>query len=181
MDKVAISLFGFWGPETAAGGGRGVSNTDRLLFGGILDINVTDKAEVVVEAYYATQANAAGLTTGSANARWNGVAGYFIYDFTDQWGARVRAEIFEDAGGTQSCASIAGTVNGVGNALVCSAGSAGAQTLWEMTYTLQFKPAPNLITRAEFRYDKSDSNTFQDGVGVGNNQQTLAAEAIFLF
>jgi Putative beta-barrel porin-2, OmpL-like. bbp2 len=176
MDKVAVSLFGFWGPEIAA---RGVSNTDRLLFGGILDVNVTEKAEVVVEAYYANQANAGGA--GTANSRWNGVAGYFIYDFTDQWGARVRAEIFEDAGGTQSCANRVGTPNGLGNALICSAGSTAAQTLWEMTYTLQFKPVPNLITRAEFRYDKSNNNTFQDGAGVGNNQSTLAAEAIFLF
>lgn len=178
MENIAISLFGFWGPELAA---RGVSNTDRVMFGGILDVQVTDKAEVVVEAYYANQANAAGLATGSPNSRWNGVAGYFIYDFTDQWGARLRAEIFEDAGGTQSCGTVLPAANGTGNALLCSAGSAGAQTLWETTFTFQFKPAPNLITRAEFRYDKSDKNTFQDGVGVGNNQSTLAAEAIFLF
>ena len=112
-------------------------------------------------------------------ARWGGVAGYFIYDFTDQWGARVRAEIFDDAAGTQSCVGTAGTL---GNALICSGGAIpGGQTLWEMTYTLQFKPTPNLITRAEFRYDKSDQNTFQDGAGVGNNQSTLAFEGIFLF
>lgn len=55
------------------------------------------------------------------------------------------------------------------------------QTLWETTWTVQYKPVPNLITRAEFRYDKSDRLTFQDGAGVGNNQTTLAAEAIFLF
>ena len=174
MDDVAVSLFGFWGPE----GTRGVSNSDRVMLGGILDVQVTDKAEVVLEGYFGNQANSGA---GGANARWNGVAGYFIYDFTDQWGARVRAEVFEDAAGFFSCANATGTANGAGNALVCAAGSTAAQTLWEMTYTLQFKPAPNLITRAEFRYDKSDQNTFQDGAGVGNNKSTLAFEGIFLF
>ncbi len=182
MNNVAVSLFGFWGPE----GARNVKNSERLLFGGILDVQVTDKAEVVVEAYYANHAN----NLGTLNSRWNGVAGYFIYDFNDQWGARVRAEIFEDASGSQSCA---GTGAGLGNALVCAVPPAtpgtpaaasiipGGQTLWEMTYTLQFKPVPNLITRVEFRYDKSDQKTFQDGVGVSDNQSTLAFEGIFLF
>ena len=54
MENVGISLFGFWGPE----GGRGISNGDLVQFGGILDVQVTDQAEVVVEAYYANQANA---------------------------------------------------------------------------------------------------------------------------
>jgi hypothetical protein len=191
MDNVGVSLFGFWGPE----GPRNIPNSERLLFGGILDVQVTDKAEVVIEAYYGNQANPYGNQAnpgGAATtmARWGGVAGYFIYDFTDQWGARVRAEIFDDAAGTQSCAG----GPPLGNALVCSgaaidaaidAGSdaaiPGGQTLWEMTYTLQFKPVPNLITRAEFRYDKSDQKTFQDGVGFSDNQSTLAVEGIFLF
>ena len=67
-------------------------------------------------------------------------------------------------------------------------GSSGAQdagtfnqTLWETTWTLQYKPVPNLITRAEFRYDKSDRNTFSDGDGVSDSQSTLAGEMIFLF
>lgn len=171
MNNVAVSLFGFWGPE----GARNVQNSDQVQVGGILDVQVMEQAEVVIEAYYANQANPTGA--GSANSRWNGIAGYFIYDFTEQWGARVRSEIFEDAGGTRSCAG------GGGNALACVAGipARQPQTLWEMTYTLQFKPVPNLITRLEFRYDKSNKNTFNDGIGAGNNQSTLAAEAIFLF
>jgi len=39
-----------------------------------------------------------------------------------------------------------------------------------------------VVTRVEFRYDKSDKNTFEDGFGkAGNNQSTLAVEGIFLF
>ncbi len=182
MDNVGISLFGFWGPE----GIRGEKDADRVQVGGILDMQVTDQLELVLEGYYGNQANSrrtfdrgksreeSGITQG-ANARWNGVAGYFIYDFTEQWGLHVRGEVFEDAAGFFSCGG------GGGNAMACPEGAANDQTLWETTWTLQYKPVPNLITRAEFRYDKSDRRTFQDGAGVGNNQSTLAAEAIFLF
>ena len=55
------------------------------------------------------------------------------------------------------------------------------QKLWEGTATLQYKPAPSLITRVEFRYDKSNENTFQSGGRVANHQETLATEVIFLF
>ena len=181
MDNVGISVFGFWGPE----GVRGEKDADRVQIGGIFDVQVTDQLELVFEGYYGNQANSrrtfdrgesredSGITPG-ANARWNGVAGYFIYDFDEQWGLHVRGEVFEDAAGFFSCGG------GGGNAMACPEGD-NAQTLWETTWTVQYKPVPNLITRAEFRYDKSDRLTFQDGAGVGNNQTTLAAEAIFLF
>ena len=180
MDNVGISVFGFWGPE----GVRGEKDADRVQVGGILDVQVTDQLELVFEGYYGNQANSrrtvdrgdrekSGIQPG-ANARWNGVAGYFIYDFDEQWGLHVRGEVFEDAAGYFSCGG------GGGNAMACPKAAAD-QTLWETTWTLQYKPVPNLITRAEFRYDKSDRRTFQDGAGVGNNQTTLAAEAIFLF
>ena len=187
MNNVGISVFGFWGPE----GGRGQKNTDRMQVGGILDVQATDQLELVLEGYYGNQANARrtvddphdGLEPGD-NARWNGVAGYVIYDFNDQWGIRVRGEIFEDKERYFACGGEPGVA---GNALICASNPDGSlavpcgQTLWETTWTLQYKPVPNLITRAEFRYDKSDKLAFQDGSGVGNNQSTLAAEAIFLF
>ena len=60
-------------------------------------------------------------------------------------------------------------------------GGGQRQTLWEGTFTLQYKPAPSLITRAEFRYDKSDHNVFlRDNTGI-NNQQTLGFQVIYLF
>jgi len=187
MDNVGFSLFGFWGPE----GRRGQSGTDRMQIGGIIDVQATDQLELVLEGYYGNQANARrtvddphdGLEPGD-NARWNGVAGYVIYDFNDQWGIRVRGEIFEDKERYFACGGEPGVA---GNALICGSYPDGnlavtcGQTLWETTWTLQYKPVPNIITRAEFRYDKSDQLAFQDGSGVGNNQSTLAAEAIFLF
>jgi len=160
MDWLGLSIFGFWGPE----GVVGAKNADRLLIGGIVTAEVTKQTSLVLEGYYANQANAArtGVATApsGANARWNGIAGYVIHDFDDQWGVRFRGELFEDAQGF-----LTGT----------------PQTLWEGTATLQYKPTPSLITRFEFRYDKSNANSFQYGQRAANNQETLATEVIFLF
>ncbi|MCH8040896.1 MAG: porin [Nitrospinae bacterium] len=155
MDNVGIYLFGFWGAE----GAIGADDSDRVQVGGIVDVQLTDQAEVVVEGYYGNFANAPGLDPG-VNARWDGVAGYLIYDFTDKWGARFRSEVFKDATGF-----FTGT----------------AQTLWEVTSTLQYKPIPSIITRAEFRYDKSDETPFFVGTRAANHQETLGFEVIYLF
>ena len=182
MDNVGVSVFGFWGPEGKKHGQEsGQETADRMQIGGILDVQATDQLELVLEGYYGNQAR-----PGMANARWNGVAGYFIYDLNDQWGLHVRAEVFEDAAGAFSCGDVDalnsdGRNPGSGNAQVCPFGAANDQTLWETTWTLQYKPVPNLITRAEFRYDKSDRNTFDGGDGPTDSQSTLAGEMIFLF
>ena len=112
-----------------------------------------------------------------------------IHDFNDQWSARFRGEIFEDAGGARTCT---GGVNFAGGANTCASGSSGVgvntagaggipQTLWENTFTLQYKPFPSLITRTEFRYDKSDKNVFLYGSRPVNNQETLSFQVIYLF
>jgi hypothetical protein len=112
------------------------------------------------------------------------LAAYLIHDFTDQWSFRFRGEIFEDAGGSRLCT---GTWNNAGGTNTCAgatnttAATPVAQTVWEFTPTLQFKPVPALITRLEFRYDKSDKNVFLYGTQPTNNQETLSFEVIYLF
>lgn len=173
-DRLSMTLYGFWGPEGAVG----ADNADRVLGGSFVSLQATDKLGFVVEAYYANQANSGTTLTAAGNSRWNGVAGYVIYDFTEQWGLRLRGEIFEDAGGTQGCFGVTGIRP---NAGVCFGDVPREQTLWESTVTLQYQPVPSVITRAEFRYDKSDQNTFQLGTRSANHQETLAFEAIYLF
>ena len=125
------------------------------------------------------------------NAQWGGIAGYVIYDFTDALGIRVRTEYFSDGSGFFTCGGEGGDSSS-GNALQCAEewtdayndpdpNYTGAQNLWETTWTLQYKPVEDLITRLEYRYDKSNRRSFWDGAGYGNNQSTLAVEAIFLF
>jgi hypothetical protein len=175
IEEVGLNVYGIVGKESS--NTRSGSGT-RVLIGGYATFQATDQLGFVVEGYYANQENGSAISSGR-NARWDGVAGYVIYDFNDQWGLRFRGEIWEDAGGDQSCL---GTAGSGGNANVCAVSAPIAQTLWENTVTLQYKPAPSLITRLEFRYDKSNQNVFLDGRNtLTNNQQTLAVEAIFLF
>ncbi len=152
MDWLSMSLFGFWGPE----GTVGAKNMDLYQTGGIITAQVAQQTSLVLEGYFAEQENG----VAGRDAQWHGIAGYVIHDFDDQWGVRLRTEWFKDADGF---------LTGVD------------QKLWEGTITAQYKPVPSLITRLEFRYDKSNKNSFQYGTRAANNQETLATEVIFLF
>lgn len=178
--KVTAALYGLVGPGM---GPVAVEWGGLLLGGGYVSWEATPQASVVVEAYYANQINSSTISP-ARNARWNGVAGYVIYDVTKQWGIRLRGEIFEDAGGYTTCG---GTTAYQPRANVCfgatstQAAPPVSQTLWEVTSTLEFKPFPSLMTRLEYRYDKSDKNVFQLGGRATSYQPTLSLEVIYLF
>jgi hypothetical protein len=179
-ERIKLTVYGLAGPRPGATGTPGGT---ILLVGGFAGFQVTEHTSVVIESYYANQPHSSRVSEAD-NARWNGVAGYLIHDFNRQWGVRVRAELFEDAGGFVSCE---GTTDYQPKANVCfgatSAASARpvAQTLWEITSTLQYKPFKSLTTRLEFRYDKSNQNVFQLGERATSYQPTLSVEAIYFF
>lgn len=62
-----------------------------------------------------------------------------------------------------------------------TAAPAIAQTLWEFTGTVQYKPFASLVTRLEYRYDKSNQNVFQVGERATSYQPTLSLDVIYLF
>ena len=197
-EKISVSFYGSYGAEQSNCQGGSATCTQyttgndpsakRTVAGSIITLKPTDKDTVVLEPYYGNEGNASTVKS-ARNARWNGFAGYLIHDFNDQWSARFRGEIFEDAGGARTCT---GGVNFAGGANTCASGSSGVgvntagaggipQTLWENTFTLQYKPFPSLITRTEFRYDKSDKNVFLYGSRPVNNQETLSFQVIYMF
>ena len=110
-----------------------------------------------------------------------------------------RGEIFEDAHGSRTCtgnldppranvcfgATSGGTTTLPDGTEVVTAGTSPLfptpQTMWETTFTLLYKPVPSMMTRLEYRYDKSNKNTFQIGDRPASFQNTLAFEAIYLF
>lgn len=171
-------------PPGAAPGSIGCDpSAPRLAIGGILTLKATEQTTLVLEPYYVNEANISSISK-SHNGRWNGFVGYLIHDFTDQWSLRGRGEIFEDAGGTRTCGgafNIAGGTNTCFGATNLIPANPVGQTLWETTWTLQYKPVPPLITRLEFRYDKSNHNVFQNGSVAANNQETMSVEVIYLF
>ncbi|TKB81768.1 MAG: porin [Nitrospira sp.] len=203
-ERFGASFYGSVGPEQSntvggvvAGGVGANASATRTVVGSILTFKATSQDTIILEPYYANEANANLVAgKGGKNARWNGLGAYLIHDIDDQWSARVRGEIFEDAGGARTCTgSVAGTVGGFtgvpGGWNTCAAQPSGngglvggggiAQTLWDTTFTLQYKPLPSLITRAEFRYDKSNKSVFLNGNDRSNNQETLSFQVIYLF
>jgi hypothetical protein len=179
-EKVKLTLYGLVGPREGASGTPGGT---LFLTGGFLSLQVSDRTSAVIESYYANQSHSSTISAGR-NARWDGIAAYLIHDFTDRWGLRLRAEIFEDAGGFTACQ---GTTDYQPRANVCFGATSGtsapavAQTLWEFTGTVQYKPFASLITRLEYRYDKSNQNVFQLGDRATSYQPTLSLDVIYLF
>ena len=148
---------------------------------------------------------------GPNNARWNGIVAYLIHDLNDQekpnaFSLRVRGEIWEDAGGSRACA---GTFNTVGNTNTCAGtgfsqtpvfnpgaaalnsnipgvtnnpfGGGQGMTAWETTFTLQWKPAPALQTRVEYRYDHADHNAYLHGTRAVAYSNTLGFSVAYMF
>ena len=210
-EKFGIAFFGTYGAEQSNGGNAaafcsvGVAvgqagcdpTSKRTVVGSIITIKPTEKDTLILEPYYGNESNASPLRAGlgqTPNARWNGMIAYFTHDFNDQtqphaFSMRIRGEIFEDAGGARTCT---GGVNFNGGTNTC-AGSPGGfntttnvyagvrQTLTEGTFTLQYKPSPSLITRAEYRYDSSNKDSFLRGGVAVDNQSTLGFSVIYLF
>ena len=179
------------------------ASAKRLVVGAIITAKVTAKDTIILEPYYGNESNGTAQATSSShagNARWNGLGAYHIHEFDDSWSTRIRGEIWEDAGGARSCG---GAYNFGGQANVCAGTTASnggnstsnfpvtpgknamvpgtAQTLWEVTGTLQWKPAPSMITRVEFRHDGSNHNVFLRGTDATNYQNTLAFQVIYMF
>lgn len=191
-EKISFSVYGSYGPEqanrtfgdpTTGGSLPGNPSAQRFANGAVLTAKLTAHDLLVLEPYYANETHASAITV-SQNARWNSMVARWIHDFTDQWSLRGRGEIFEDAGGTRACRgsfNVAGGTNTCFGATNTTPAPPIAQTLWETTWTLQYKPIPSLITRLEFRYDKSNKDVFQYGTVASNNQETLSVEVLFLF
>ena len=180
---------GFIGcPAGVTGGGQGCDGTARrFVLDYILTGKLTDMDTLIVEAHYGNETRAgldpAKFAAGEIhqNARWNAVVAYLNHDFNDQWALNTRAELFEDAGGARTCSG-AVTFNAGNN--TCAPGMAGTgrpQTLQSYTFTIQYKPAPALITRTEIRHDISDKDSFLRGSRAVDNQTTLAVNVVYLF
>lgn len=176
----------------------------RTVVGSLITIKPTSSDTLIIEPYYGNEENASFFRAAagqSPNARWNAILAYYTHDFNDQTqpnalSLRIRGELFEDNGGARTCVG-GNNFNGGANTCAGPAAAGGfvplaplfnaatgigqIQTLWEGTVTLQWKPAPSLVTRAEFRHDHSNKNVFLNGPNAANNQSTLGFSVVYLF
>ena len=155
----------------------------RFVSGALITIKPTDSDTLIIEPYIGNEENASAFNP-NGNARWNAILAYFTHDFNDQtqphaFSLRARGEIFEDAGGARTCV---GGNNFNGGSNVCAGPAVvdsspqvlvlvgvylmsngyGKQDPLGDYWTLQYKPAPSLMTRFEYRYDHSNKAVFLD-------------------
>ncbi len=177
--RTKLTVYGLFGPRPGERPGTG---GNRVLGGGVVQYQATERLALILESFYANQTDSSRLSHAK-NARWDGVAAYAVYDLSKQWSLRVRGEIFEDAGGYVSCNG----TESLPKANVCFGATPHrtsrdvAQTLWETTGTLQYRPVDALLTRLEYRYDKSDKNVFQRGDRATSYQPTLTLDVVVFF
>lgn len=150
---------------------KGRGDSMRGLFTLLTTYKPTDKWAFILDFNHADETNILppikDSGRGTKDARWDGLAGYIIYHFTDELSGAFRAEFFDD-------------VDGVRTGL--------KQTVWELTPTLSFQPSffPGLTLRAEFRHDESSKRFFEgkatfEGTRFFSGQDTVAWEALYSF
>ena len=155
-DMLALSVTGMYGPED--NGSAGTDQDSRGLVDVVATLTPANNMTVVLNYDRASQAKANG---GAAPALWQGYAAYLNMGLGEKHSATVRGEVFDDHDGYRT-----GTV----------------QTLKEVTLTLSCKQVDNLEMRAEYRYDMSNQNVFQDDKGVAKDtQSTVGVQLIYSF
>jgi hypothetical protein len=127
----------------------------RHLADTVATVAITPKFSVMGNYDYGTDA------VGGAKVHWQGVAGYAKLQANKYVALSPRFEIYDDADGFTT-----GT----------------AQTLKEVTGTLELKPTDSFIWRIEYRSDFSDTAVFKlhDGT-LGKTQNSIAFGFLYSF
>lgn len=148
--------------------GRGDSK--RGLFTLLTTYQPTDKWTFILDYNHADETNLLPPLKpsgrGTNDARWDGLAGYAIYHFTDNISATLRAEFLDDVDGVR----IGGP----------------KQTVWEITPTLAYQLLPGLTLQAEFRHDETSrkgkmANLFEGRTRFFPGQDVVAWGVLYAF
>jgi len=141
--------------------GTGTDAGERQLIDIVGTVNLSDAMSLVLNVDVGKQDNDAAGT----EAKWNGVAGYFNYKFSDTWRISVRGEQFND----KNCFKLS-----------CS-GSFSDLKVKEGTVTVGYVPAKNAELRFEVRQDKADRDAFMEGGVATDKQMSVAVEGLYKF
>lgn len=147
-----------WGAEQANDEGN-----QRTLIDTGITLKPMDKLTLMVNYDYAFEEDGGNVSTlldVNDNAHWSGVAAYAKYDLFDWYSIALRGEYFKDRDGFRT-----GT----------------RQSLYEITFTNEFKLYKNAIMRLEYRHDESTESPFSRRADARDYQDTLALEMIYVF
>jgi hypothetical protein len=154
------------------------TNTNRFLFDTVLTIKPTDALSLVLNYDYGKQDDAVANSsfTDTKDAKWTALVGYVNYQFTDEWRASLRGEVFDDKDGKIGLYELQDDgLGGLDNTGPLSKKSK------EVTLTVGYAPSKNFEVRAEVRKDKTDKDVYIDGSSSTDTDTFFAAEAIYKF
>lgn len=159
-DKSMSFLFtGYSGKERVTNYPKSSVNGTRSLLDVVATFNLSDPLTLIVNFDYGTQK---GGSASGGTAKWQGLAGYVNYQFSEQWRLSIRGEYFDDKDGYRT----------------------GVVQKWkEATATMAYLPNKNIELRAEVRVDRSDKDAFlkSDRVTPGRTERSLGIEALYKF
>jgi Putative beta-barrel porin-2, OmpL-like. bbp2 len=142
---------------------------EKTLIDVVATYNVTSALSLIVNFDWDQQQNVPDANGFLHDASWNAAALYVNYAINDQFRVSVRGEYLDDTDGFVTGAH---------------------QTLKEGTITFGYSPAKSFELRAEFRYDKSGSNTptffrTEQAIAAGtpdsDNLSEFALQAVYKF
>lgn len=168
LDMLSMYLAGTFGTEEAVDGRANGSKRGVLTFNTVLQ--ATEQLSFVADMVYGTQSNQYIDGSGDLDSfDWYGVAGYVIFDFTEQFGAAVRAEMYRD--------DIRRNFGGIVN------NDSGNITIWEITPTIAYRFNDYIMLRAEYRHDDSSRSIFvkPDNRGFRDSWNTVHGELLVGF
>jgi hypothetical protein len=133
----------------------GTNGNWRHLSDTVISYAVNPKVSVLGNVDYGQEA------FGAVTNHWLGVAGYVKYQVTPTVAVVPRFEYFDDPQGNQTLI---------------------AQTLKSATFTVELRPADNLVWRVEYRGDFSDHDAFTTDSGASaKTQQSLIVGLLYSF
>jgi hypothetical protein len=161
-------------PYLAGRRNPGYGSNWRTSFTNVLSYNWTDKLTQVIENDDSFENNipGSGVAGTNRNDSWYSLGNWFLYKFTDKLTGVWRSEIFHDQGGQRLQTLAVGVPN-------LTPGER-ADTVYEMTLGLIWKPKPFIWVRPEARYDWSQFIPLYND-NTRKSQLTLAIDAILLF
>lgn len=153
---------------------NGIVDGDKGVLDIVSKVKLPDQGVVIGTNvdYGASDVDASG---GAKYQKWYGLAGYFSYDMAklnvpclEKCKLHLRAEVFWDRDGDR---------------VPTSFGGAGASRYYDLTATFAYQAAEDLLLRLEYRYDKADTNVFDDGNDFADqsHQSTIALNSVLTF
>ena len=154
-----LLVTGYSGKEQLVNYPKSDEKGTRNLLDVVATVVANEQLTFIANFDYGTQD---GSSAGLGKAKWQGLAGYANYQFSDEWRLSLRGEYFDDKDGYRT----------------------GLVQKWkEATATVAYLPNKNVEVRAEVRADRSDQFAFlkSDRITPSKVDRSFGLEFLYKF